>query len=349
VRFICILCLSALAACTSSRVAEGPPPPAAPKIEVWKWKAAAATQPVGEDPDDPAIWVHPDKPELSLILATNKAAAPGGSIVVFDLEGKILQTIAGVDRPNNIDVRQNVNLGGKLYDIAVATERYKNALRIFTIDAKTRRLTQVGAPKVFEGEIGEAAAPMGVALYVRASDRTVYAILGRKTGPVMNYLWQYRIEPDFTLVKIREFGRFSGEGEIEAIVADDELGFVYYADEGAGIRKYHADPTVVRADEEILLFGKTGYKGDREGLALYQTGPKTGYLISTDQIIGGSRYFLYDRNEPGDPLAVIEGGADETDGIEAVSRPLGPAFPQGILVVMNSKDRNFLYFPWKQP
>lgn len=318
-------------------------------MRVLKWTPAVVTEPVGEDPDDPAIWVHPTQPELSLVIATNKARAPGGAIVVYDLKGKILQRIANVDRPNNIDIRQNVLLGGKKYDIAVATERYKNALRIFTIDAKTRRINQVGAPKVFEREIGEAAAPMGIALYVRKSDGALFAIVGRKAGPRDGYLWQYKIQPDFSAVRVRQFGRFSGDGEIEAIVVDDELGFVYYADEGAGIRKYHADPMIVKADQELAHFGRTGYKGDREGLALYKTGPETGYLISTDQIVGGSRYFLYDRQSPGDPVAVIEGGADETDGIEAVSTPLGPNFPAGLLAVMNSKDRNFLFYAWQKP
>lgn len=335
--------------CATSERPAAPVTPAPARPKLLKWTPAVATDPVGEDPDDPAIWVHPTQPELSLVIATNKASAPGGAIVVYDLQGKVLQRVANVDRPNNIDIRQNVTLGGKTYDIAVATERYRNALRIFTIDAKTRRITQVSAPKVFAGEIGEAGAPMGIALYVRRPDGAVFAIVGRKTGPRDGYLWQYKIQPDFSIARVRQFGRFSGDGEIEAIVADDDLGFVYYADEGAGIRKYRADPMAVKADQEIAIFGRSGYKGDREGLAIYKTGPESGYLISTDQITGGSRYYLYDRETPGEPIAVIEGGADETDGIEAVSVPLGPNFPAGLLAVMNSKDRNFLFYAWQKP
>lgn len=344
-RISTLLLLIVLAGCI--RKPEEPPPPEPPKPKVARWQPVVATEPVGEDPDDPAIWVHPQQPELSLVLATNKAAAPGGSIVVYDLQGKVLQTVDRVDRPNNIDIRQNVKLGDKTYDIAVATERYKNAVRIFTIDAKTRRITQVAAPKVFEGEIGEAAAPMGIALYVRQIDKSVYLIVGRKTGPMIGYLWQYKLQPDFSLQTVRQFGRYSGEGEIEAIVADDELGFVYYADEAAGIRKYPADPTAVRADEEITIFGKEGYKGDREGLALYKTGPGTGYLISTDQLIGGSKYIVYDRKDQSWPVAIIERGADETDGIDATSVPLGPKFPHGMLAAMNSKGRNFFLYAWQ--
>jgi hypothetical protein len=38
-------------------------------------------------------------------------------------------------------------------------------------------------------------------------------------------------------LNVRRFGDFSGIGEIEAVTVDDELGFVYYADEAAGIHK----------------------------------------------------------------------------------------------------------------
>ena len=31
-------------------------------------------------------------------------------------------------------------------------------------------------------------------------------------------------------------------GEIEAVAVDDAPGYVYYADEGNGTHKYHADP-----------------------------------------------------------------------------------------------------------
>ncbi len=43
---------------------------------------------------------------------------------------------------------------------------------------------------------------------------------------------------------------------------------------------------------------------------------------------------------------MLEGGADATDGLDATSEPLGPAFPHGLLVAMNSAGRNFfLYRP----
>jgi 3-phytase len=315
-----------------------------------QWKSAVATGPVPDDPDDVAIWIHPSNPALSLVVGTNKVAAPGGALVVFDLQGKILQTIPRLDRPNNVDLRQAVRLGDRTVDLVAVTERRRSKLRFYEVDASSRRLKEAGEARVFEGEQGDFAAPMGIALYLRG-DGALFAITGRKSGPADGYLWQYRVEPGLALKLERKFGRFSGTGEIEAIVSDDASGFVYYADEGAGIRKYAADPAAPEGVKELALFGTSGYKGDREGLAIYRTGERTGYLLSTDQIPGGSRYLVYPREgarglHDHPLLGAIEGGADATDGIEATERALGAAFPQGMLVTMNSGGKNFLYFRW---
>ena len=312
-----------------------------------------ATQAVPDDPDDPAIWIHPTDPSKSLVVGTNKVAAPNGALVVFDLQGQIVQTIRGIDRPNNVDIRQGVQLGERKVDLVAVTERRRSALRFFEVDASALRLRELGSVPVFAKETGDFAAPMGIALYHRR-DGALFAIVGRKSGPADGYLWQYRVRAGPSLELVRKFGRFSGQAEIEAIVADDSNGFVYYVDEGAGIRKYPADPDIQDAGRELAMFGTTGYKGDREGLAIYDAGD-TGYLISTDQIASNSRYLLYPRNGVGDDphshplLGVIEGGADETDGIEATAKSLGPTFPQGVLVVMNSRSKNFLFFRWTNP
>jgi 3-phytase len=317
-----------------------------------------ATDPVGKDPDDPAIWVHPSAPERSLILGTDKTAAPQGGLYVFGLDGKIRQKIPGLDRPNNVDVEYGLVVGGQSTDIAVVTERYKNCLRVFAIKPDGSGVSDIssgGGLPVFQGQQGEAAAPMGVTLYRRARDRAIFAIVARKTGPRDGYLWQYRLEDDgaskVRAIKVREFGRFSGTGEIEAVAADDALGYVYYADEGDGIHKWHADPDHPEAGRELAHFGRDGFKADREGIAIYTRSDKTGFIVCTDQLPGNSEYRVYRREgKAGSPhdhselVAVIRGGADSTDGIEATSTPLGRRFPSGLLIAMNSRDRNFLLY-----
>lgn len=199
---------------------------------------------------------------------------------------------------------------------------------------------------------------MGVALFKRPADGAVFAIVAPKTGPRDGYLGQYRlalnadgkVEAKF----VRYFGAFSGQGEIEAVAVDDELGYVYYADEGDGIHKYHADPGHPFAAQELAHFGRDGFRGDREGIAIYARADGTGYIVCTDQLAGNSEYHVFRREgEPGRPhehgrrLKVVRGGADSTDGLEITSAALGPAFPNGLMAAMNSKERNFLLFRWE--
>lgn len=293
-------------------------------------QAPVATEAVGEDADDPAVWIHPTDVSQSLILGTNKAAAPNGALVVYGLDGKIRQRVAGIDRPNNVDVEGN---------LAVVTERYKRRVRLFTVSAEGVR--ELGAAPVFEGESGPAAEPMGVALYKRPQDGAVFVIVGRKSGPRKGYLWQYRID-GARLKKVRAFGHFSGVGEIEAIAVDDALGFVYYADEQCCIRKWRADPDHPEAGREVATFGQHEFAGQREGIAIHQD-----WIVCADQIPAASRYHVFARRgEQGAAAATLSGPADATDGIEVVSRDLGGRFRHGMLVAMNSRGRNFLLFPW---
>ncbi|MCC7492386.1 MAG: phytase [Fimbriimonadaceae bacterium] len=322
--------------------------PAAPQL-----RPVRATAAVADDADDPAVWVHPTDPSQSLIIGTNKAEAPRGALVVFGLDGQIVQTITPLDRPNNVDVEQGCQLGRRHLDLVVTAERKQSQLRIYAVDATTRRLREVtwtGHTGVFAGEPGERAACMGVALYKRPRDGAVFAVVSRKEGPAGRYLWQYRLglAPDgrVGLTKVREFGSSAGGGsEIEAVAVDDELGRAYYADEDHALYEVAADPDAPDAATAPRAFGQVGFHGDREGLAIWRTGPRSGWLVASDQVTGGGPLRVYPRLSPSaDAAAVIPTPADECDGLEVCAAALGPDFPQGILVMMNSGGRNFLLF-----
>jgi 3-phytase len=278
----------------------------------------------------------------------------------FGLDGRLLQSIVPLDRPNNVDVEYGLRCGDRSIDVAVVTERKQHRLRAFAFP-DLHDVAPAGLP-VLQGAEGEASEPMGVALYKRPRDGAVFAIVAPKTGGTTDYLWQYRLEADrecrVSAALVRRFGRFSGAnaagelGEIEAVVVDDALGYLYYSDEQYGIRKYHADPDAADAGRELSMIGLEGYSGDREGLAIYETGRRTGFLVSSDQVAGGTRLKLYKREgTPGNPhehpeVATIVTESDETDGLEATYRAL-PGFPRGVLVMMNSGPKNFLLYDWR--
>ncbi|CAF4562883.1 unnamed protein product [Rotaria sp. Silwood1] len=309
-----------------------------------------ATQPVRTDPDDPAIWIHPNQPELSLIIATDKTARIGG-LYVFDLDGKILQHIENIDRPNNVDVEYGFKINETYsIDLVVLTERLQRRLRMFSININNRQLYELTGQNtnVFINSSGDHAAPMGLALYKRIDEGKIYAIVSRKSGPSHNYLGQYELiwnGQSIDLKFIRYFGDFQGD-EIESIVVDDQLGFVYYSDESYGIRKYNIDPQTNQTQQIGFINTTNLWQGDSEGLALYTTSDKHGYLIITDQIINGSIFHIYERQGTNSYIKSIKTRADKTDGIEATSSLLNKNFPRGLLIVMNGIEKNFLLYDW---
>ena len=319
---------------------------------------SVVTQPVPGDSDDPAIWINPSDFAASLVFGTDKTRRSGG-LYAFSLDGNIVDSskVIGLDKPNNVDVIQDIFLDGLMVDIAVVTERAARKLRIFSLPDMTP-LDGGGLP-VFVEEPG--LVPMGVALYQRPSDDALFVILSSKSGDSGEYLWQYRLEGDgggqFVATLARRFGLFSGGGEIEAIAVDRELGYVYYSDERYAVRKYHANPddgddeiALIGRNEDLVGAGSVPFLRDREGIAIYSTGPGTGYILVSDQ--HALRLHVYPREGVGmdlhshPQLAAIPVSSVLTDGIEATSLSLSPQFPQGMLVMM-SEYRRFHFYRWE--
>nr|WP_323349029.1 phytase [Arcicella sp. LKC2W] len=309
------------------------------------------TEAVKYDTDDPAVWVNPTDASKSLILGTDKNQ--DGALYVFDLQGKIIQdkVVKNLQRPNNVDIEYGLLLGGKKTDIAVVTERMTHKLRIFSLP-DMKPIDGGGLP-VFEGETGtEFRDLMGISLY-KNPQGAIYAIVGRKSGPTNGgYLWQYLLEDtgkgDVKATLVRKFGTYSGKKEIESIAVDDQLGYVYYSDEGVGVRKYYTEPS--KGNEELALFAQTGFSEDHEGISIYQLTPTTGYLLVSDQ--GANKFHVFSRegakgNSHEHPLLkVVEVNATQSDGSETVAIPLGNAFPKGLFVAM-SNNKTFYLYRWE--
>jgi len=299
------------------------------------------------DSDDPAIWINIDDASASLVIGTDKHSE--GALYLFDLKGRIVRRSIPLRRPNNVDVVQGVRLGEQRMDLAVTTEREEQRLRLFSLPDLVG-LDQ-GDLVVFDGD--RSRAPMGVAFYKRPSDGALFVIVGGKSGPSDGYLWQYRVELGadrrVVLRKCREFGRYSGRKEIEAIAVDAELGYVYYSDEQYGIHKYYADPDHPDAARELSVFGREGFASDIEGIAICRLGAGTGYLVVSNQQADTFRIFPRE-GLAGNPhahpfLASVRLSTRESDGCDMSVIPL-PGFPGGLFVAM-SADRSFQYYAWE--
>ena len=331
-------------ACSSS--ADAPAPSSAPASPA-ALRPTLVTERVVHDTDDPAIWINAADPSRSLVIGTDKNV--DGGLYAFDLDGKIVGKALGIKRPNNVDVEYGLVLGGKPVDVAVTTERLARAIRVFRLPDLTP--VDGGGIPVFAGE--PQGDPMGIALYKRPADGAVFAVVGRKSGPMDGYLWQYRLEDDgmgrVKATKVRSFGAWSGKGEIEAIAVDDPLGWVYYSDEWLGIRKYAADPDAPNAATELALFGRDGYREDREGISIYARPDGTGFILVSDQ--QANEFRIYAREgTAGDAhahplLRIVPVSTIGSDGSDVTSAPLPPRFPQGLFVAM-TEGGVFQYYAW---
>lgn len=308
-------------------------------------KPTIVTQVLPHDTDDPSIWIHPTDASKSIIVGTDKDT--DGGLYAFDLNGKIIKKSIPLKRPNNVDIAYGLVIDGLKVDIAVTTERESNTIRIFSLP-DLNPIDNGGIP-VFEGEALRD--PMGIALYTRPGDHKIFAVVGRKSGSSGSYLWQYELAgsgKNVTATVIRKFGDYSGKKEIEAIAVDNELGTVLYSDEQFGIRKYNADPAL-NDNKEWALFGQTGFKADHEGIAIYKTGPTTGYILVSNQ--QANTFMVYPREGAnGNPnnyplLAEIPTATIECDGADVTSIDVGGKFKNGLFVAM-SNGMTFHYYAW---
>jgi 3-phytase len=301
-------------------------------------KPVYITEKVRYDTDDPAIWINPQDASKSLILGTDKETK--GGLFAYDLTGKIVNKVPNLKRPNNVDLRYGFSLNGKKIDVAAVTERETNMVRLYQLPD----LKEVGAFSVFDGE--QLRDPMGISMYKNPETNEMYAIVGRKTGPSGSYLWQYKLiekNGKITGEVVRKFGNFSGLKEIESIAVDDALGYVYYSDERFAVHQYYADPA--KGDQELLLFGKGDFKSDLEGISIYPTSEKTGYILVSNQ--QADTFNVYLRENPAQGrIAEIPVSTLESDGSEVTAVPLGERFPKGIFVAM-SNGKVFHIYDWR--
>jgi 3-phytase len=308
-------------------------------------KPDVVTQPTPHDTDDPAIWINPADASKSLVVGTDKDT--DGGLYLYDLQGKIIKKSITLKRPNNVDIAYGLMVGGKKMDIAVTTERETNKIRIFSLPG-LEPIDNDGID-VFAGDAERD--PMGVSLYTRPSDNAIFAIVGRKTGPSGTYLWQYELTGSngtVTANVVRKFGNYSGKKEIEAIAVDNELGYVYYCDEQAGIRKYMADPAL-NDNKELALFGVNDFKADHEGIAIYKKPGGKGYLLVSNQ--QANSFMVYPREGSAGNvndhklIAEVPVSTIECDGADVTSINLGGKFTHGMFVAM-SNGMVFHYYGW---
>jgi 3-phytase len=280
-----------------------------------------------DDTDDMCIWIHPTDPSLSTIIAADKAA---DMVVVYDLAGNTLQTIqlyqsdTGSEQPGNIDLRYGFPLGDEAVDIVALNQRASSqgrGFRIYKIDPETRLLTRID-----DGAANEHA-NYGMCLYKSRVTEKFYAFATAKSQGVEQYELVDNGEGQVSLIFVRRWDQKKCEGA----VADDELGYVYIAEESTGLWRYDAEPDGSTEGTLIAATGENGFAKDAEGATIYYARDGGGYIIASSQ--GNDTFIVYDRQPPHAYVKTFSlEGVEETDGVDVTNVNLGPEFPYGLFV-----------------
>ncbi|TDD46680.1 phytase [Nonomuraea terrae] len=239
--------------------------------------AAAETPPLYDDDagghangDDPAIWVHPAKPGKSVVIATAKE----GGLYAYSLTGALLQHVAAEPPPgdghepgrlNNVDLVHGFRLStGATVDLAVASDRGRDHLRVYAIDpakaaagqAPLTDVTDPAVPFVFNSaqeEVDEAETAYGLAVsgtqvLVSRRHRTTVGLLQLAAAPGGTVTYRrlrtldlpatFPLPDGTTWVPCGEPGELP---QVEGMVVDRARGLLYAAQEDVGIWRMPAD------------------------------------------------------------------------------------------------------------
>ncbi|MCG8605120.1 phytase, partial [bacterium] len=306
-----------------------------------------STTPAPDDPNDIAIWIHPTNPERSVLIGVDKDKG----IFVWDVNGNELQSIPQDTTANTIDLRQGVSFGGQLADLAVANLRDAGKLAVFKVNPDytgSDVLTQIADVNSASNNVQVDS--YGLSLYKRLSDGALFVFERPKRDGILR---QYRIQDDGSgssviVTPVRDLN-YAG-GKAEGFVTDDELGFLYVAEEGEGVHKFLADPN--SSPDPLALFAiDDGITPTRQGMGLYACNDGTGYLVLSSK--GNSTFKVYERE--GDNLFVKTvvpkgelGNLDlNTEGLTATSSAAGPNFPAGLVAAHDATSNKFHVYDWR--
>jgi 5'/3'-nucleotidase SurE len=338
------------------------------------------------DADDPAVWINPSAAADSLVITTLK----DGGLAVFNLDGSVAQNLTnrpyGEVRYNNVDVLYNFNLGGKSVDLAIATDRNNDTLAIFQIDPTTRQLVNVTDQKAigtlfqvapFEPPYSASSrSAYGITTYRSPLTHDSYVFVNRRqTGDVGQYKLVDQGNGKVGVTRVREFtiplpsnAPEDASPQLEGMVADQELGYLYVGQEDVGIWKFRAEPNggVNGAlIEPVKELGGQYITADVEGLTIYYGKNGTGYLLASSQ--GDNTFAVYTREGSNAYIGQFGVGSNgsidstqESDGAEVINVPLGSNFPFGAFITQDGNNApallddegeninsNFKFVPWQ--
>ncbi|BBM85562.1 phytase [Candidatus Uabimicrobium amorphum] len=276
-----------------------------------------------QDQDDMCIWIHPRDEKQSLIISADKEAH---KLFVYDMSGKVLQTVPCY-KPGNIDVRYNFPLGEKKIDIVVTTtRRKKNIILVFQMDSENL-LKRIDDGSGLLESVRSQRKSFGGTLYHDRTNNKFYFIKTDEDASQSVEQFEICSNPNnqVSLKKVREWDI---DEKCEGAAADDENEAIYICEEKRGVWKISTDLTKPVKKELLPLPDNTHVS--LEGVTIYKTSPKDGYIIVSLQ--SHSSYLVYDRvtNKYITVFHLQDGKG--TDGVDVTPISIHPEIEGGVFV-----------------
>ncbi len=298
-------------------------------------ETAPVSSEAGEDAaDDPAIYYHESNPEKSIIIGTNKVAG----LYTYNLSGEELN-FSNCGKVNNVDVRADFPFEGNEIILVAASNRTTQGISFFELNPSTGQLSEkLGEIKTNVDDV------YGFTLYQNKED--FFAISNGKNGVIEQFAIK-EIEGRIIGKKVNEF---NVESQPEGMVTLDHEQVLFVGVEEKYIKVFDLDGSKSAIIDSSRQENNAHISYDIEGLAQFKHVGRT-YLIASSQ--GSFSYALFDITNLEEieyitSFSLIENesvdGAEETDGIEVLAKPLGETYPAGILVVQDgfNYDRDSL-------
>jgi 3-phytase len=215
------------------------------------------------------LWVHPDDPARSLVVAAS------------DFAGLTLATLDNQPRDgfpgfvaDALAISYGFADGATPGALLVAHDRGAAGLRAFTIDPQSLRLRELTkSPMAVDAEL------TGLCLYRSPASGRHYAFVATDPGD----LQQWEIHAQGGVVTGRLVRSIPIGAGANSCVADDARQSIYIADEQVGIWKIHAEPEADVARQLLELNAPRGRLGEEvKGLALLR-GQGATWLLAADE------------------------------------------------------------------
>lgn len=291
--------------------------------------AKAQTQPTASKETNAAVVVrNTQQPGRDYIVAT---AALGG-LEIYDLSGKrIATTPAG--EVAAVDVAYDVPLGKRKATVLAAVDTTTNSLRLF--EMQQARLADIGARPLPLGFAAE-----GLCLFRNPLDSALYVFVVGDGGEIDQQILFASIDGKLDARPVR---RVNVPSTLKQCVASGS--HVYASEEGVGLWRINADPEADVAATVIDAPRMGHLKEESGGVALYDGGKGSRWLIASDTSAG--QLNVYDRDDDYAFLGHFRAGAPkhgaaigEPGPLFVSNAPLGKQFPNGALLVTDEDDAN---------